>query len=1701
MRSRFSPLPNTTEHSDVQASGPKRKRWGLKVLHLLGHLVFWPLVSLAIIGVSLYLPPIQNILRKQAVDALTEKTGAEVRVERIALRFPIGLTIKGLFVADQGGDTLLHAGALKARIGLTALLNARIVLSGVVLEDVTVNVTQATDSSFNFDHIVQAFASTDTVSSSSNTSSAWDFTIEDISLQAIALHMDLRPSELTMDVALGSLEVDLDAFDATLGRYHIDELLLRDTRVDLRVNSGPASPDSYPALRNPLAGFDIRFNELDLESIAFHMKTPNTGDSLWLNVGSFEVDANEMDLSVQRIALSSVDLKDLNFGMLIGSDTTKQIPKENPVLADDGFRYFIRDWSITVDDLEMERSAFAMHRGSILTGTSAFDPKHLQLRNLLLNTQDVAVNNDRIALLLQELKGTGGPHDTPFHAQLGLEATPKRIEVAGGELTVAGTTVAVKALVRPSGLAQLMNEFEEVPIQLNVAAQLDAERLEQLLAAFEQQLPAGVSVRENLDARIQLAGTMDRIDTLVVAIDGDRGSVLHAKGSGSGFNDRSRTEGIVVVERLTLGPMLNNIMNATAPPGTLLPKRLSMNAEVRMTPGSLSSTVDLSSDLGNVQGTVHAAEWVNNVPNAFRIDLVLDRIDAPRLLGDTAWSTIDLHVKGRGTSMNTMGRAASLEIEPKRLVYRGMDLSTMRISADVAQDSVNLILTSDTKPVDLDIAVHGVWPIGKDSLVAEVSMDIRKLELASLGIVPHRIDLDGTIRGTIAMDTAGFGRINLNADGSRISNERKNFVFERFGATAVLNRDSTALDLDSDAITLRYHTNAAADSILPQTRAKVRSIFNDDKTYTARTGTFVDLEVTLPRPEFLTGLLIPSLQYIELERLIGRYNSDEDIITLDLSVPAMQYDSIRVNGLRCELNVQGTDLNGSLTIARVERDQLYVEGLSVEATTAGGVLITTLRVQPEEQEIQYRIGTELRTLEDIRSLHIQEDLILNGERWSAHPDNLLRFTRPLQAENMVLSAGKERVAFITGTTSTKVEFSDLELGTFSRMISTEDSTEFANGILTGEVILPDPETGKPTTGTVQLRDLSIRGVGIGTLDLEGTRTNSGPLQLQARLEHPQNKLDAWAEIRRSDITDIKAKVDLQFNDLSFLQPFLADLLYELKGGLQGDIAYEQRGDNVDLEGEINFQNTTVGTILTGATYTMPNERLTLDRNGVHFRSVQLVDSLGNRFLVEGDVRTDELLDPKLDLEVRTERFRLISSTIEQNPVFYGDLLTSMDLRIEGPVRRPTVSGDIGILEGTSFSVVLPGSQVELIGSEGIVVFTDDLDRDDTLTTGSNSRALRDSLQARLPGVVLDLRLKVDPAAKFAAVLDPTTGDQATFSGEGDLVFRYDPSGEMYLSGPFTVSEGGYTLEFYGLVKKRFDLIKGSSIRWSGDIMEAEMDVRALYISNSAPYPLVAGPSIGITDAERNRLQQPIPFKVIISVNGSIDDPSVDLGLDLEKDLRNSFPQVSDRLDQLQQPGSVEQRNRQVFGLLVLNSFIEDEANGGAPSNSIATSAARNSVNGLLTEQMNKLTGNVVKGVDISLGVNTYDQTSGAQTYQRTSLDYKVSKRILNDRLSFEVDGSVGVDEGRNVVSNVSNNRTAQYAILYDLTEDGRFRIRGFQENAFDLFDGEIRNSGVAIMFTKEFEENSRAREQARKDQRQRLEDLRKERGVLKEEED
>lgn len=51
--------------------------------------------------VLLYVPPVQNLLRREVTAYASKATGMQIQVERIDLRFPLNLLVRGVEVIQQ----------------------------------------------------------------------------------------------------------------------------------------------------------------------------------------------------------------------------------------------------------------------------------------------------------------------------------------------------------------------------------------------------------------------------------------------------------------------------------------------------------------------------------------------------------------------------------------------------------------------------------------------------------------------------------------------------------------------------------------------------------------------------------------------------------------------------------------------------------------------------------------------------------------------------------------------------------------------------------------------------------------------------------------------------------------------------------------------------------------------------------------------------------------------------------------------------------------------------------------------------------------------------------------------------------------------------------------------------------------------------------------------------------------------------------------------------------------------------------------------------------------------------------------------------------------------------------------------------------------------------------------------------------------
>jgi translocation and assembly module TamB len=276
---------------------------------------------------------------------------------------------------------------------------------------------------------------------------------------------------------------------------------------------------------------------------------------------------------------------------------------------------------------------------------------------------------------------------------------------------------------------------------------------------------------------------------------------------------------------------------------------------------------------------------------------------------------------------------------------------------------------------------------------------------------------------------------------------------------------------------------------------------------------------------------------------------------------------------------------------------------------------------------------------------------------------------------------------------------------------------------------------------------------------------------------------------------------------------------------------------------------------------------------------------------------------------------------------------------------------------------------------------------------------------------------------------------------------------------------------FNLLKRKFDIQKGSKLTFKGEPTDADVDITAVYTANTAPLDLVKDQLEGSAATIRNTYLQKLPFAVDLKMQGQLLKPVITFDILLPDDKNYNVSQnivelVNEKLTEIRKEPS--ELNKQVFALLLLGRFVTENPFESSGPGATPESIARESVSKLLTEQLNQLASSLVKGVNLNFDVQSQDDYSTGNREQRTDLNVALSKKLLNDRLTVTV-GSNFELEGAQNSGQQANNIAGDVALDYQLSKDGRYMLRAYRKNDYDgVLEGYVIETGVGFIITVDY---------------------------------
>jgi len=112
---------------------------------------------------------------------------------------------------------------------------------------------------------------------------------------------------------------------------------------------------------------------------------------------------------------------------------------------------------------------------------------------------------------------------------------------------------------------------------------------------------------------------------------------------------------------------------------------------------------------------------------------------------------------------------------------------------------------------------------------------------------------------------------------------------------------------------------------------------------------------------------------------------------------------------------------------------------------------------------------------------------------------------------------------------------------------------------------------------------------------------------------------------------------------------------------------------------------------------------------------------------------------------------------------------------------------------------------------------------------------------------------------------------------------------------------------------------------------------------------------------------------------------------------------------------------------------------------------RAALNSFLQSEINNIAGSALKSVDITLGMEQYDQNGTGSGGERTDFSFRFAKRFYNDRISIILGGRVST--GQDVNAGQSQQFIDNVSIEYRLDGSGTRYVKLFHDKNYESAAG------------------------------------------------
>ena len=1390
-------------------------------------------------------------------------------------------------------------------------------------------------------------------------------------------------------------------------------------------------------------------------------------------IGKLHIQADRIDLSTETARFNTVDLSETTITLLMNDTTPKVDTTSTPI-----------NWKLLLDKINLDQVAFALQmpndslrlstyvdKATLTKGLADLGAMRYEAEKFILskstfgydgNNRDVSPGFDPMHISLNDVNITldsllYGGRDIKAHIRelTAVERSGLSISSLTGTVESDSTLIQIPRLLltTPHSEVRLLatipwSSFDKTPEGI-LRAMLTASIGKNDLLTFAGPLPdtfkkAFPDKEMSLTAGVEGNLADIRLRQLKAELPG----ILTIDASGG---IKAVTDSILRSGEIELSARTGNLnfILTTLPAKERerynIPSGMLLKGKAALKNRGYSADLQLLQDRGKIE--LDAS--FNPVLMAYKAVLTIDSLQPTHFLPkDSLYSlTTSIHAEGRGIDPFLTSTWSKVEGKISNIQYGTSSVSDITLDGSLEKNLLKLDLLSKYPLALMDLSLNAT--LHRKEIKAMLIADVQNLDLYGMHLMKDSLKTSFQLFAEAETDLKKNNRADVTLGNWELINPIDTFHPKTLTLRAYSTKDTT-----------RVSFHAGDLGIILTGNADLETMTNKFTRISESLNKQLERDSMINIPSFR-----PLLPDMHLQIAAGKDNPIYNIL--------QQY-GISFNNLQVEATTspeEGFQFDADVFSLMRDTSRIDTICLKIHEDSLGLVYDGEVVKRPFRKQPPFTAGVkgtirntyadaELRYLDGQGQtgvlLGVRIDKEPGGIRLHLFPQNPILAFRPfrINKDNFISYKGLKDISAnirLTGDNnaslwihslpeSEKMEVLHAELSQIDLDVITKGFPNFPSmrGILSADLQYEPSDSSFMVVADTHIDSLFYENGRVGEVMFNAVYLplNDNQHQVDLHLIRDQQEVAAITALYKAGKNDhVVGNINVTDLPLEMVNPFIPDNMAKLSGDLQGEMSITGSSKKPEVNGYMRFDTSAVYVTAVGSGFRFDDKKIEVKNNLITFDNYNIYASGTNPFVIDGTIDAHDPVRMLANLKLTADHMQLLNVKKNKESMVYGKLLVNLNSTLKGPLNAMIMRGDLQLLGGTNVTYVMQESA--LVAQDRLSDLVTFVDFSDTLANRNRK------MEAPLPigGLDMLMTIRIDQSVRLNADITPDQSSRVELEGGGDLSFQYTTQGEMILNGRYTLSGGMVKYAMPIIPLKEFNIQDGSYVQWSGDPMDPTMNLTATERVRA---------SVTLGD-QPPRL---VTFNVGVAIKQTLEN--------LQLQFVISAPEDQNMQQELTKMGDSE-RSQIAVTMLVTGMYlnVNDKNSGGKKPNLDMGSA----LNSFLQSEINNIAGSALKSIDISLGMEQYDQNGDEGGGQRTDFSFRFAKRFYNDRISIILGGRIST--GANANSGQAQPFIDNVSIEYRLDNSGTRYIKLFHDKNYEsLLEGEITETGVGIVLRK-----------------------------------